>query len=55
MHEENNYDLKGCVQLISNETNFSDIWFSGVKTAEEEMDEVVHYCWSVKRLYKGFV
>ena len=28
-------NTKGCVQLTSNDSYFSDIWFSSVKTAEE--------------------
>ena len=30
---------KGCAQLTSNDTYFSDSWFSGVKMAEEVMAE----------------
>ena len=34
---------KGCVQLTSYETYFSDIQFSGAKTAEEASTEGVDY------------
>ena len=37
-------DTKGCDQLISNYTYFTDIWFSFVKTAEEAMAAGVYYC-----------
>ena len=43
-----------CVQLTSNETYFADIWFSSVKTAEEEMASVVDYCEPDKTIHKGF-
>ena len=33
---------------------FSDIWFSGVKMAEEVMAEGVYYCGTVKARQKGF-
>ena len=45
---------KGCGQLTSNDTYFSDIWFSGVKTAEEVMSKVVDYYGKVKTSHKGF-
>ena len=32
---------KGCVQLMSNDTYFSDSWFSGVKTDVEDIVEGV--------------
>ena len=47
-------DKKGCGRLMSNDTYFSDIWFSGVKTAEEEMDEGVDYYGPTKTSHKGF-
>ena len=34
---------KGCDQLTSNDTYFTDIWFSSVKTAEENMAAGVDY------------
>ena len=34
---------KWCSQPTSNETYFSNSWFSGVKTSEEAMDEGVDY------------
>ena len=45
---------KGCDQLTSNDTYFSDSWFSGVKTAEKAMAEGVDYCGPVKTNHKGF-
>ena len=45
---------KGCGQLTSKDTYFSYIWFSGVKTAEEAMSEVVYYFRPVKMGNKGF-
>ena len=36
-------DTKGCDQLTSNDTYFSDRIFSGLKTAEEVMAEVVDF------------
>ena len=47
-------DTKGCVQLMSNYTYFYDIWFSGVKTAEEEIYEGVDYCGPGKTIQKRF-
>ena len=44
---------KGCGQLTSNETYFADIWFSGVKMAEEAMHFGVDYCKPVKMSHKG--
>ena len=35
--------------------DFADIWFSGVKTAEEAMAEGVDYCRPEKTSHKGFV
>ena len=45
---------KGCGQLTSNDTYFSDIWFSSVKTAEEMESAGVDYCGPVKTGHKGF-
>ena len=45
---------KGCGQLSSNYTFFADIWFSGLKTAEEENSEGVDYCGPVKTIHKVF-
>ena len=45
---------KGCGQLASNDTKFSDIWFSGLKTAEEAMDVGVDFCWPLKTSHKDF-
>ena len=36
-------DTKRCDQLTSNDTYITDSWFSGVKTADEAMDEGVDY------------
>ena len=47
-------DTKGCVQLTSNDTYFSDIWFSDVKTAEDAMAVGVDCCGLVKTSHKGF-
>ena len=43
-----------CYQLTSNDTYFSDIWFSGVKTAEGAMVEGVDYCGPVNTSHKVF-
>ena len=43
-----------CYQLTSNDTYFSDIWFSGVKTAEGAMVEGVDYCVPVNTSHKVF-
>ena len=45
---------KGYGQLTSNYTYFYDIWFSGVKTADEEMAQGVDYCGPAKMSHKGF-
>ena len=47
-------DTKGCGQLTSNDTYFSDSWFSGVKTSEEEIYKEVDHCGTVKTSHKGF-
>ena len=46
---------KGCGKLKSNDTYFSDSWFSYVKTAEGAMDAGVYYCGPVKTGHKVFV
>ena len=45
---------KSCGQLMSNNNNFSDSWFSGEETAEEAMAEGVDYCRPEKTIHKGF-
>ena len=45
---------KGCGQLTSNETYFTGSQLSGVKKAEEDMDEGVDYCGLVKTSHKDF-
>ena len=45
---------KGCGQLTSNNTYFSDSWFSSVKTAEEMAASGVIYCGPAKTSHKGF-
>ena len=45
---------KGCGQLISNDTYFSDSWFSSVKTAEDMAAAGVDYFRLVKTSNKGF-
>ena len=45
---------KWCVQLTSNDTYFTDSWFSGVRTGQEVMDERVEYCGTLKTSRKGF-
>ena len=45
---------KGCGQLTSNYTYFSDRWFSGAKSAEEVMAEGVNYFGTTKTRHKGF-
>ena len=44
---------KGCGQLTSNETYFSDSWFSSVKNTEEAMDAGADYCEPVKTSHNG--
>ena len=41
-------------QLTSNDTYFSDSWFSSVNTAEEMAAAGVDYCGPVKTIHKGF-
>ena len=45
---------KVCGQLTSNNTYFSDSWFSSVKTAEEVMAAGVNYCGTVKMSHINF-
>ena len=45
---------KGCGQLTSKDTYFSDIWFSPVKTAEEMAAAGVDYCGPAKTIHKVF-
>ena len=45
---------KGREKLKSNDTYFSDSWFSGVKTSEEAMAEGVDYCGPAKTSHKSF-
>ena len=46
-------DTKGCDKLTSNETNFSDSWFSGVKKYKGAVSAGVNYCGPVKTSNKG--
>ena len=45
---------KGVGNFCQNDTYFDDIWFSGVKTAEEENEEELYYCGPVNIRHKGF-
>ena len=45
---------KGCGQLTSNDTYFSDIWLRGLKNSEEAMALGVDYCGPVKTTHMGF-
>ena len=45
---------KYCVQLTSNNTYFSGIWFNSVKNSEETADAGVNYCVPVKTIHKCF-
>ena len=47
-------DTIGCGQLTPYDTYFADIWFSGVKMAEEAMAEGVDYWEPVKTGHKVF-
>ena len=47
-------DNYGCGQLTSNNTYFSDSWFSSVKTTEEMADSGVDYCGPVKTSHRVF-
>ena len=44
---------KGCGQLTSNDTYFSDLCFDFVKTAEDMAAAGVNYCGPVKTSHKG--
>ena len=46
---------KGCDQLTTNDTYFSDSWFSSVKTAKEMAAAVVDYFGPVKMIHKVFL
>ena len=46
---------KLCGQLTSKYTFLCDSWFSGVRTAEEDMAEGVDYCGPVNTCHKGFL
>ena len=45
---------KGCEQLLFRDAYFSDIWFSGLKTADETVAEGVDFCGPVKTRHEGF-
>ena len=45
---------KGCGQLLSNDTYFSDSWFISVKTDEQMAAAGVNYCGPVKTSHKVF-
>ena len=45
---------KGCGQLTSNDTYFSDSWFSPVKISEEAIAAGVKYCGPVKMAHNVF-
>ena len=45
---------KGCGQMQSNDTFFSDISYSIVKTEEGAMTEAINYCRPVNTSHKGF-
>ena len=47
-------NTQGCGQLKSIYTYFSNIWFNGVKTAEEAMNQGVDYCGMAKTSHKSF-
>ena len=47
-------DTKGCGQLTSRYTYFSDIYFSGVETAEGGIAEILYYCRLVKTSHNSF-
>ena len=46
---------KLCGKLSSNETFFTDIWFSGVKTVEDTNTDGVVYCGRLKTNNKRFL
>ena len=45
---------EGCGQMTSNDTYFSDSWFSILKMAEEMAAAGVGYCGPAKTIHKGF-
>ena len=45
---------KECVQMSSKNTFFSENWFNGLKTEEEENSQGVYYCGPTKMKNKGF-
>ena len=45
---------KGCGQLTSNYTYYSDSWFSSVKTSKEAMAAEVDYCGPLNTSHKYF-
>ena len=47
-------DNKGCGQLTSNDTYFSDSCLCSIKTAEEAMAAGVDCCGLLKTIHKGF-
>ena len=46
---------KGFGQLSSDDTFFSDTWFSGIQTVEEANTHGVYYCGPVKNIHKGIL
>ena len=44
---------KGCDQLTANEIYFSDKWFNGLKTANDDMAGGVDSCGPIKTIQKG--
>ena len=44
---------KGCDQMTANEIYFSDKWFNGLKTANDDMAGGVDYCGPIKTIQKG--
>ena len=45
---------KGCGKLSSNETFFSDSWFSGLKQVEEANVEGVDLFWACEGIFPGY-
>ena len=46
---------KGCGQLTSNDTYFSDSWFSSLKTSEDMAAAGVDYCGTAMTSHKFFL
>ena len=44
----------GCGQLLLNDTYFSDICFSVVKTAQDYLSDLVYYCRTLNTIHKVF-